>query len=267
MSTSCPNCGKYNDHKDVCEKCGYNYITQKTKDGKTLDHIVPNNVKSVLGEWYPFSGKFKIEKAKSDTDENPQRFTPYVLTVTFPNDARTGFYPRDMRLASEDGQSTSYYYNGYGTDENRTKHLLQRIKDLQRYNSSLIKQNRELSKHFSLTWFEKEQQEQKERRMRFDCDHCGDPIDKKILIEGKDFIETEDGALHLKCAYFVYNSFCTNCSLAYSSDERTCDECGEALTHAEKKEMIDFLTFDAIKKHLPEELRDKVILKIQRNKK
>src|SRR5690348_4585100 len=160
MSTSCPACGDYhNSSEDVCQKCGYNFVTQKTKDGKSFDKIVPNNAKSVEGVWYPFEGKFKIEEAKSATDEHAQRHKPYVLTITFPDEVRTGMYPRDLRLAMQDGKGTSFYYIGYNEDKAGVKRLHQRIKDLTRFNRTLIQRNQALEKHFSQTYFEKQLKE------------------------------------------------------------------------------------------------------------
>jgi hypothetical protein len=236
--------------------------------------IVPNEVKSIEGKWYDFESKYKIEKAKIDTVENQNvRHTPYKISITIPSSIRRGFHPRDLELLTfdEDGKKSggSYYYGGMDLEPTRQKHIHQKLRDLRKENFRLKKRNKALEKHFSRTAFDEEQDNWKKTRDEYECEYCGKPISVKISIEGADYVYLEEGVIHLKCSPYMFNSICKSCDIVWAQEdmEGRCEECGGSLSNLKGDKIIEYFRYDAIKKHLPEELRDKVILKPRFRKK
>lgn len=236
---------------------------QKTEE-QLPDNIVPNDVKSIEGQWYTITTYFKIEKAKIDTIENPApRHIPYKLTIKFPTEVRAGWYPRDITLTSEDERSYSNYGQGFD-DSKSVKQLKQKLRDAKRYNFILARRNARLEQHFSKTSWEQKEEMWKKNRDKPECDYCGKEINMKKAIEGQDFIFMMEGeVIHLKCTPKMFNSICSECGICWSDsdDDSHCSECGGNLIPANEKEILKHCQYNAIQHYLPKELQDKIVFK------
>jgi hypothetical protein len=260
----CPFCNNklnYDEHPSKCPKC--------KKDLTDLT-FVPNDLKTPLDKWIPLNTEFQIKKARLDTEENlGNRMVPYEIQIKIPHELRRGWYPKDVKLVSvdENGKQTGYDNHTHDIPKTRKdiQRLLKLLRDYKRWNQVLQKRNRKLEKYFSRTAYDEERERWNFDKDKFDCEYCGLSIDTKKDILGKDFgYLMEEGGVHVKCAFKMFNSLCSKCHILWCDDdleEGNCGECGGEITQATEKDIEKFFLFDAIKKYMPKELQDKVILK------
>ncbi len=228
-----------------------------SKVGKEL----PNKAKSIEGQWYDYNGKFKIEpiKKQSDVDDN-DRYRKYKVTVTFPTKAAVGVAFDQIELTSSNPKEhnwSNFWYHMHEDDvPAELQRLIRMVKDLRHENKKLKERNQALEKHFSLTAFEQDLQEQKHDEETPNCEKCWDVIDKKKLIEGKDWVQDSEGQyMHLECAAETYNYRCQECHLLWGEDhDEGCPECGGELKPITTDDARQALQFDALKHYLPKEL-------------
>lgn len=260
---TCVSCGKLTSstNPDIAESklCKECRIRPKTES-----EIIPNVAKSIDGKWYPLKSKFKIEKIDRDVDvDDTYSGKKYKITIKFPTKFRTGIYPKQLALEGIKEKWGCYYY-GFSESEisKEMKILAGKVKDLQRQNKILKERNWALERHFTKTFFDKDQEIQKREKTREECSLCLGEIDLKKEIEGRDFIWNDGEAMHLKCASEDFTYTCKKCgTLFLELEEDGCSECGGKIIPISKEEVRKRLVYNALDHYLPEELRDKVILK------
>lgn len=237
--------------------------------GSDVERILPNAAKSVEGKWYGFRGKFKIDEVKQDPDvDETSKQRKFRITIVFPTKPRKGIYPKELALVGDtDGNSWGCF--GYRVFEKEmSKQMLRaagQLRDARREIRRLKLRNHALERRFSQTAFENEYRHDVQSYKKQDCEFCGVTIDKEKTIEGKDWVYLlEEEIAHLECATTHLNFRCTKCGILWGDDhEEGCPECGGQLEGLSRNEVRDRLKFDALKKYLPEELRERVVMLAQ----
>jgi len=243
-------------------------IPKKAKEPpKEPPKIIPNDAKSEEGKWYPFASEFKLEEIlkKDDIDYEENHYPCYKLTIKFSDEVRKGIYPKDLVLIGTNQDWGSYYYRGMDEGvENYVIRMANRIKSMKSELARLRSRNHALELHFTKTRFDEDREQLRRDHETENCEYCNESIDKKKLIEGKDwFYLAEEGIMHIECGVKSFGHKCKKCGFVfeYDFDSEGCPECGGHVERATVKEVRNNLTYSAIKKYLPEELRDRVVLK------
>lgn len=229
--------------------------------------IIPNKAKSVEGKWYPFQAQYQItEITKLDDERSGSK--QYRITISFPDEARTGINPSEFAIQGRP-QDKDYGWKCfyYGMTEKEVPEEMRKmakvIRELRRYNRNLQSRNRKLEAHFTKTIYDEEREREKMEGYNIqECQFCGDRIDTKRDLEGRDYTYVgEDGDLaHLDCAVEAFSYVCSSpeCATLWTEDtegDGTCPECHSELKKISAEEVKKRLVYNALQHYVPEELR------------
>ena len=230
--------------------------------------IIPNVAKSEEGKWYVFQSEYKIEEVekKDSPDYDETNYPHYKFTIKFPDDARTGIFPKDLVIVGKDKSWSCHYYGAIHEEiEDYIIRMANKIKSLKNDNERLRTRNRKLEHHFTKTFFDEEQINLRESREKEMCEYCNKEINKKTELEGRDwFYLVEEGIMHVDCGVKSFDHKCDDCGMVTSHDYIDgdgCPECSGKVRKISQKQVKQSLLYSVLKKYLPKELHDKVMLK------
>jgi len=229
---------------------------------------IPNDHKSEAGKWYDFDGQIKVEEVEKDFDQydHNEKQPVYRISLKIPSKYAVGIHKKECVISGVERNWATYYYQGLSDPIPKAMmNMSSKIRDLNRQLNELKQRNHALELHFTRTRFEEDLEYSRRKKEKEECQYCYKEIEKTKQIEGRDwFYLNEDGIMHINCGVKCFDSICTECNAVFEADyceEDGCPNCDGRMRSAKKKEIKEHLVYNAIKRYLPNELQNKVVMK------